>query len=380
MGLFDSGAPFVDVSDNGGSTTWTADIHPTVVSDVTSLPGYPLGVFEVTPSAGIRFGRGSQWGSGMSARQRYSAAAWTVELDDYHLEASKTYYYAVDRMVMFIWMNALGSQGVYVVRQVIIRQTDEQGNVKWESVIFDTPMDQASLVPTVSANARHDVLNMEDTMQEISASPGDKVTLEVRYMTTPNSITNWTVTGRGAWFAFVGAGLYEIKELDPWEEEQRGFWANVISWLQRIYDGILSIPEAIANLPQLILDGLRSLFIPEEGAIEELVDDFREHAEGRLGFVAQLVSLVPAIIGPLVNSGEGDVILQFPAIQLPSAFGGRELVGVTPFNLTAVVDSSTAMRAIYTVYRVLASVMIFGLLLRYLYKVSEEILGQRGDK
>ena len=167
---------------------------------------------------------------------------------------------------------------------------------------------------------------------------------------------------------------------EEFRDEQRGFWGRVLDWFQRIYDAIMSIPEVIRNLPQMILDGIRSLFVPEEGAIQEIIDDFMEFAEARLGFIYQIFTLVPRVVQPLTASGgDGDVVMEFPAIELPAFAGGRTLLDRQPFNLTAVVRSSPAMGAVYDIFRVLASVLLFGLLLRYLYKVAYEVLGKDSD-
>jgi len=63
---------------------------------------------------------------------------------------------------------------------------------------------------------------------------------------------------------------------------------------------------------------------------------------------------------------------------LPAAFGGRALWDNVDFDLTVMVSSSPAMTTLYTTYKVLASVLLLGLLLRYMYRVAEDILGQRG--
>lgn len=192
-----------------------------------------------------------------------------------------------------------------------------------------------------------------------------------------------SLSGPMTWLGFVGAQVLYITPPDLDEEfrdEQRGWWARLLAMLEDIWEAIKGIPEFLANLPQMILDGIKHLFIPEDGELQEIVDDFKEFAEGRLGFVSQIFTLVPDVIGQMVDGGDdGDVILTLPKAELPDEFGGVTLWEDTGFNLSKTVRDSKALSMVYDIYKVLASVLLLGMLLRYLYKVAEDILGQRGD-
>ncbi|MCL2300475.1 MAG: hypothetical protein FWC27_10075, partial [Firmicutes bacterium] len=202
----------------------------------------------------------------------------------------------------------------------------------------------------------------------------------------PNSVLG-TLKGKTEWWVgFSGAGIYEVLPPEPpdldgeFRDEQRGFWQKVLDFLQGIWDAIKSIPEFIAELPQKILDGLKSLFVPGEGELEALIEDFKLYAEEKLGFVAQLIGLVPAVIGPMIEAGGGDVVLVLPRVYLSGVYGGIELWGEQGINLTQVIAGNKWLTLFYGMYKVLASALLLGLILRYMYRVMHDILDQKEEE
>jgi len=186
------------------------------------------------------------------------------------------------------------------------------------------------------------------------------------------------------------------------QDEQRGFWAKLWQFLTDMWESIKNIPAAIGeffaelgtwlselgdrigqffiDLGNSIMEGLKTLFIPDSDELQAVIDDFKAYAEARLGFVMEIDDLLATVISPITNGGNnGDVILTLPKAQLPGFAGGVTLWQDTGFNLSATVRESSALSALYNVYKALAAVLLLGLLLRYLYKVAEEVLGQRGE-
>jgi hypothetical protein len=194
------------------------------------------------------------------------------------------------------------------------------------------------------------------------------------------------------WFCLTDFHIGEKND----EKENAGLLSSIIEFLQSIWDAIVGLPDAIGafisalgdkldsvfqflvTLPGAILDGLKALFVPEDGDLQSLFDQFKAGMESHLGFVLQIDDLVSSVISPIVESGDnGDVILALPSVTLPPAFGGRKLWDETALNLSQLVDSNSAIKMIYGFYRVLASVLLLGLLLRYLYHVAADVLGER---
>jgi len=210
---------------------------------------------------------------------------------------------------------------------------------------------------------------------------GYMLAFRVSIMIVGYESSEYGVSSYAPWFGFDGVLVRHISSAESeWQDEQRGFWARILEFLQGIWDAVKSIPEFIAELPQKILDGLKSLFVPGEGEIEAIILDYQEYAEGKLGFVAQLVKLIPTVIGPMLEAGDGDVIIVLPRVYLSGAFGGIELWQEQGLNLTQVIAGNNWLSLFYGMYKVLASVLLLGLILRYMYRVMHDILGQQEEE
>jgi hypothetical protein len=80
-----------------------------------------------------------------------------------------------------------------------------------------------------------------------------------------------------------------------WENEQRGFWASVLAWFQRLWDGIAAIPERIGEFFQNLIDTITGFF-------RQIFDIFRMIFEwiatiGRL--LVKSVTIMGVVIGGL---------------------------------------------------------------------------------
>jgi len=373
----------------------------------------------MAPSAGLSDGvMVTGWGKNdVSPAYWYSysngnaimSKTWVIPLDTMSLVADKEYYFAIEKVV-----GKFRSERVLpftVTFFVTFDVADSTGH----SVVSQRLIDYLVVDPYAGGLYVGDWNELNYPFSLPGDLTGYTLNLSVGFLTGPsNPIQNTQLQGDGSppyvWFFFDGAGIYETDEDGAWQDEQRGFWGNVLEWLNKLWNGILDIPEKIGEFFSNLVDSIGNwfaqlgqwftelgdkiaawfqeakdfimhLFVPEEGEIQAVVDDFKAYAEGKLGFVMQIDDLVRAIIEPLVNGGNGgDAILTFPGFTLPAFLGGVSLWQDTQFNLTGVVNSSPAMTNIYSVYKVLASVVLLGLLLRYLYRVAADILGQRdGD-
>lgn len=98
------------------------------------------------------------------------------------------------------------------------------------------------------------------------------------------------------------AGTYEILEaqLPSDDTDNRGFLEGLLAWIKSIYDGILGLPEkikgflaapldaikqAVNAVATSILDGIKSLFIPDEGYFDGLFNRLNTFFSERFGFL-----------------------------------------------------------------------------------------------
>lgn len=84
--------------------------------------------------------------------------------------------------------------------------------------------------------------------------------------------------------------------------------------------GFGAIIEAITNLPKLILDGIIHLFVPTQEEIQELVAEYDELFKNKLGFVAQVGSIIGDIFDGIfsaLNIADDGYVFKFPGISFP---------------------------------------------------------------
>ena len=82
------------------------------------------------------------------------------------------------------------------------------------------------------------------------------------------------------------------------------FLSPLWDWLTRIVDGLSSIAQSILNLPGLIVEGIKSLFIPDQTTIQADVTRLADNFKAATG-----VSVVDfgSVFGQEQKAGPGDV-------------------------------------------------------------------------
>jgi len=365
---------------------------------------YSNSLFSVPPLKLVYYGSGGTWSYGGG---RISTATYHMDLSGLGFVEGKTYRFMVDEYMSRHFFDKTISETPipeyhYEVELQLIADNVKRDEKKVATLVQQVPMG-ASMI-----KLGPDKLFLEFEM------PSGHVVFNMHFRAWVSSSANGnfipSVTALTNWVGFSQAGFYEVVPFDAdgaFRDEQRGFWARLWEFLTGMWDAITAIPEKIgeffSNLVSAIgdwfaqlgqwfvdlgdkiaqwfqdlMDFFKRLFIPEDGELQAIVEDFKLYAEGKLGFVAQIFALVGLVITQLVNGGSGgDAVLIFPGIKLPDFLGGVQLWQDTELNLTGVVNAAPALTNIYTIYKVLASVLLLGLLLRYLYRVANDILGQR---
>lgn len=96
--------------------------------------------------------------------------------------------------------------------------------------------------------------------------------------TVGNSVSNtWFLR-----FRLNDTSVFTVTEASS-EPEYSGLLGTIIGWLTNVWEGI-------TNLPTLILDGIKSLFVPSDEQLQALSEQYNGLFEEKLGFVYQLLS------------------------------------------------------------------------------------------
>lgn len=94
-----------------------------------------------------------------------------------------------------------------------------------------------------------------------------------------------------------------------------GLISSIIQWLKQILNAILSLPQKIADL---VIDGLKTLFIPSSENIMSTFDGLKTMAESKLGFLYTMFSMVYDLLNSIVSGVTNPMqTLTIPAFSLP---------------------------------------------------------------
>ena len=77
-----------------------------------------------------------------------------------------------------------------------------------------------------------------------------------------------------------------------------GLISSIIQWLKQILNAILSLPQKIADL---VIEGLKTLFIPSSENIMSTFDGLKTMAESKLGFLYTIFQMVYDLFNSLVT-------------------------------------------------------------------------------
>jgi len=120
-------------------------------------------------------------------------------------------------------------------------------------------------------------------------------------------------TSYGLLLSFNDQTTWEFTEPEP---EYNGLLNTIVGWLRNMWDAIVSLPGNIANL---ILDGVKALFLPSEEDIFELREKYASLFESRLGFVYEgfvwIFDFFSSIVDSFLSSSSYEFV--FPGISVP---------------------------------------------------------------
>lgn len=127
---------------------------------------------------------------------------------------------------------------------------------------------------------------------------------------------------------------------DPVKSSILKQWLDTIR--MTLFSGFAELKDAVLSIPQMILDGLSSIFIPSAEAMAAQQDKWTTLLSDRFGAVYDSVALIDNIAGAF-TLGATQTQIRFPLITIPFAdvnweFGGW-MVDVVPDGFQVLVDA-----------------------------------------
>lgn len=132
------------------------------------------------------------------------------------------------------------------------------------------------------------------------------------------------------------------------------------------YEEFASIEESVRSLPQLLLDGIASLFVPSEGFFEAWFSELMAFFKDKLGFLFVPFELMTDLITMFYEAQPGDAILYFPGIYY------QEYVIVEPQEVS--LDYSEHFPEIYKYIKFGTSIVMIGWVLHLAYLKYEKVV------
>lgn len=105
-------------------------------------------------------------------------------------------------------------------------------------------------------------------------------------------------------------------------------------WLSKIWNGTVqgfnNVIDTISNLPSKIMEGITSLFIPDEETTSSYMDKFDKLLEEHFGAIYQVGDLIVDFVKNLVFGGTEREFIKLPKVDLycvgiPFEFGGYDI-------------------------------------------------------
>ena len=194
----------------------------------------------------------------------------------------------------------------------------------------------------------------------------------------------------------IANGHYYDGAFDPepgWDEED-GWLGSlikaIIEGIQKIIDGITNLPENIANavkgffdmvvnaivqLGQTILDGLKSLFIPSDGYFEGVASDMQAWLEDHLGLLVYPFTLVADLASRIVAVQGGEPTAHIPEIAYTDGGDKYVLIAEQEVNLYDQVGRNETFIELHQLYLMAMDAAIGGALAFLAWKKFDQITG-----
>lgn len=123
------------------------------------------------------------------------------------------------------------------------------------------------------------------------------------------------------------------------------------------------------KLVELILDGLKGLFVPEDGFFDTYFSDLKDWFSDRLGFLWTPFDIIIEILNKILNINFSEPIFHIPEINEP--FSGSKLISEYDYNLNSLLDNDI-FKNIHDIYFIgVDAVIIFALINLARRKIEE---------
>ena len=154
-------------------------------------------------------------------------------------------------------------------------------------------------------------------------------------------------------------------KLDEAEVTRKGIWEtikSIPSTIGNFFDSLgtkigtffdnlaTKIGNFFKDLLDGIIDGLKTLFIPEDGYFETWFNNFKNYFEVKLGFLATPFTIFIDFVNSYLElDSSNDIIIDIPDITVPN-FEENKIVSATSFNWSQTLKSKESLNTLWQLY------------------------------
>ena len=150
-------------------------------------------------------------------------------------------------------------------------------------------------------------------------------------------------------------------------ETNKGIWETIKDILS--YINPFSENFFVYKLIELLLEAIKSLFIPSDDFFSTYFTDLKDWFSDRLGFLFYPFELIIDILNKILNIDFENPIFNIPDIHEP--FTNKKIISATTFNLNDLLTNNT-LKTVHDIYLILLDAFIvFGLVNLFLRKYKE---------
>lgn len=125
----------------------------------------------------------------------------------------------------------------------------------------------------------------------------------------------------------------------------------------------------VYKLIELLINALKSLFIPADGFLDNYFNELKEWFSARLGFLSYPLDLILNVLERIKTINFEEPIIQIPDFVEPST--NEKIIVARTYNLNSLLENNT-FKTCHDVYLVLVdAIIIFGLVNLLKYKMEE---------
>lgn len=137
------------------------------------------------------------------------------------------------------------------------------------------------------------------------------------------------------------------KKLDEQNETSKGILGkikDILSYINPFSENFFAY-----KLIELLIDGLKSLFIPSNDFFSNWWNDFKSFMDAKLGFLAKPIDIFITFISSYLNLSEDNIIINIPDITVPN-FEDNILIHAQTFNWKELLQSKASFNNLWQLY------------------------------